>query len=319
MNPTAIRKSLARWYTNTARDLPWRRTRDPYAIWISEVMLQQTRVAAVIPYYHRFLERFPDVASLAAAAEAEVLALWSGLGYYSRARKLREAAQRIVTNGGGFPRGYEGIRALPGIGEYTAAAVGSIAFALPYAAIDGNVRRVIARLLNKPDADVPGVAGLLLDRHNPGRSNQAWMELGAVVCRPRAPLCGVCPVANHCGALANGTVEQLPPPRLKPDTVRRERTLVIVRRAGRIMLAPSKQVKGFWDLPDAFPGAKLGPVAGVFRHSITHSRYVCEVREATAARLPRGARWFPADRLHEIALSTTAKKGLRCLGKTGTR
>jgi A/G-specific adenine glycosylase len=304
---------LTRWYTGQARDLPWRRTSDPYAIWISEVMLQQTRVAAAIPYYNRFLERFPDIAALAGASETEVLALWSGLGYYSRARKLREAAQEIVEAGGEFPREYAAIRELPGIGDYTAAAVSSIAFGLPYAAIDGNVRRVVMRLTNSADADVAGEAAQLLDRKNPGRSNQALMELGAVICLPRAPLCQACPVADHCSALQNGTVDRLPPPRVNPETIRRERTLLVIRRGEQIMLSPCARLKGFWDLPDVFPGARPGAVIGVFRHTITNSRYICEVREATASRGPRGARWFSSGRLHEIALSTTAKKALRCL------
>jgi A/G-specific adenine glycosylase len=276
-------------------------------------MLQQTRVAAAIPYYNRFLERFPDAPSLARASETEVLALWSGLGYYSRARKLREAAQKIVEAGGEFPRHYAAIRALPGIGDYTAAAVSSIAFGLPHAAIDGNVRRVAMRLTNSADADVAGVAEHLLDRKHPGRSNQALMELGAVVCLPRGPLCRACPVAADCGALRHDRVNQIPPARVKPEAVRRDRTLLVIRRGDKIMLAPCAQVKGFWDLPDVFSGAKLGAVLGVFRHSITNSRYVCEVREATAGRVPNGARWFPASRLDEIVLSTTAKKALRCL------
>jgi A/G-specific adenine glycosylase len=309
----AIRRKLTRWYKRHARDLPWRRTSNPYAIWISEVMLQQTRVAAAIPYYDRFLERFPDGATLARASETEVLALWSGLGYYSRARKLREAAQRIVEAGGEFPRDYAAIRALPGIGEYTAAAVSSIAFGLPHAAIDGNVRRVMIRLTNSASADVGSVAEQLLDRSDPGRSNQALMELGAVVCLPRAPLCRACPVADQCEALRHGTVDQLPPARVKPAAVRRERTLLVIRRGEQILLAPCAQVQGFWDLPDFFPGARLGAVVGVFRHSITNSRYICKVSEATARSGPPGARWFPYGRLHEIALSTTAKKALRCL------
>lgn len=276
-------------------------------------MLQQTRVVAAIPYYTRFLSRFPDVASLAESSETEVLALWSGLGYYSRARKLRQAAQQIIAGQGAFPDDYAALRKLPGVGDYTAAAVASIAFGLPHAAIDGNVRRVVMRLNDSAEADVAGIAEQLLDRKNPGRFNQALMELGAVVCLPKAPRCSVCPVASFCGALQNGTVDQLPPPRVKPEPVRRERTLLVIRREEQIMLAPCVQVEGFWDLPDPFPEARLGAIIGVFRHSITNSRYVCKVREAMARRGPRGARWFSIGRLHEIALSTTAKKALRCL------
>ena len=180
-------------------------------------MLQQTRAQAAIPYYHRFLERFPTVEVLAAAEEDQVLAQWAGLGYYSRARNLRLAAQRVV-EGGGFPRTYEGIRELPGIGDYTAAAVGSIAFDLPHAVLDGNVLRVVARVTNDA-ADISSVrtrnrfraiAQEWLDTREPGHFNQALMELGATVCLPRNPLCLVCPLALECAARQEGTVAQLP-------------------------------------------------------------------------------------------------------------
>ena len=199
-----IGRLLLAWYARGHRDLPWRDTRDPYRIWVSEIMLQQTRAQAVIPYYHRFLERFPSVEALAAAAEDEVLALWSGLGYYSRARNLRLAARQIVDSGG-FPRSYEGIRGLPGIGDYTAAAVASIAFDLPYAVLDGNVLRVVARVANDA-ADISAARtrerframaqGWLDAAIEPGHFNQALMELGATVCLPRKPLCLVCPLAG---------------------------------------------------------------------------------------------------------------------------
>src|SRR5690348_7515935 len=186
-----IRRRILYWYGKHRRDLPWRRTRDPYAIWISEIMLQQTRVAAVIPYYERFLERFPDAASLARAPEPRALAACSGLGYYSRARNELHAA-RIIAARGGFPDAHAAIRELPGVGDYTAAAVASIAFGLPHAVVDGNVKRVIARLTSSADAKVEETAERLLDRRDPGRSNQALMELGALVCLPKAPLCAAC-------------------------------------------------------------------------------------------------------------------------------
>ena len=173
-------------------------------------MLQQTRVAAVIPYYERFLARFPRVEDLAAASEIEVLAMWSGLGYYSRARNLQKAARQIVA-AGGFPRDYESIRELAGVGDYTAAAVGSIAFGLPHAAIDGNVRRVVMRLTGDGKADVGAVATQLLDVRHPGRWNQAVMELGATVCLPREPLCGACPLAAECEAKLRDIQRDLPP------------------------------------------------------------------------------------------------------------
>src|SRR5579859_1918086 len=167
-----FQSSLLRWYSVHQRDLPWRRTREPYAIWISEVMLQQTRVAAVIPYYQRFLEHFPDAAALAQAAEPELLAIWSGLGYYSRARNLQKAARQIVESGA-FPNDYASILELSGVGRYTAAAIASISFGLPHAVVDGNVRRVLARWTNDGRADTQQIADRLLDRRDPARWNQA--------------------------------------------------------------------------------------------------------------------------------------------------
>ena len=279
-------------------------------------MLQQTRVAAVIPYYQRFLERFPRVEDLAAASEPEVLSLWSGLGYYSRARNLQKAARQIVRQSmdeGGFPRDYASIRALAGVGDYTAAAVASIAFGLPHAAIDGNVRRVVMRLTGDARADVGAVATQLMSRRHPGRWNQAMMELGAVVCLPRDPLCEGCPVSGECQAKRRGIQKDLPPPRKKPATVRKDRMLLIIRRKGRILLAPSPRVSGFWDLPEVFSGVRLGPRLGEFRHAITNSRYHFEVREARAGAFPPDCRWWDEKKLDEILLSTAAKKALRCL------
>jgi A/G-specific adenine glycosylase len=310
LDATALRKQLAHWYQRNARNLPWRRTRDPYAIWISEIMLQQTRVAAAIPHYQRFLARFPDTAALARASEAEVLTAWSGLGYYLRARNLRKAAQTIV---GEFPSDYESLRVLPGVGDYTAAAVASIAFGLPHAAVDGNVKRVIARLANDGQADVQAIAERLLDRKNPARSNQALMELGALVCLPREPLCGVCPVARHCEAHKHGTQGELPLKRPRGEIQRIRVALVAIRRRGRILLTPSRRVPGFWDLPEPFPGMRAGVNRGSFRHTIMNTQYVFEVKEAAADRTPEGAKWWDESRLLEIPLSTTARKALQLL------
>ena len=275
-------------------------------------MLQQTRVVAVIPYYERFLARFPRVEDLAAASEIEVLAMWSGLGYYSRARNLQKAARQIVA-AGGFPRDYESIRALAGIGDYTAAAVGSIAFGLPHAAIDGNVRRVVMRLTGDGKADVGAVATQLLDVRHPGRWNQAVMELGATVCLPREPLCGACPLAAECDAKRCNLQRDLPPPRKRAAIVRKELTLLVIRSKGRILLTPSPRVSGFWDLPEMFSGVRLGSRLGMFRHAITNSQYQCEVREARMGVRPRECRWWDMGKLGEIPLSTAAKKALRCL------
>jgi A/G-specific adenine glycosylase len=219
-----FRKQLLAWFTQFQRDLPWRHTKDPYAVWISEIMLQQTRVAAVIPYYERFLARFPDVRALAEASQEEVLRLWSGLGYYSRARNLQKAAQQIVAlYGGEFPRDEEEVMALPGIGPYTGAAILSIALGAKQAVLDGNVARVLARLgavrgdFREPRRwqSLQRSAGELLDRKSPGDWNQAMMELGAMVCTPRAPQCLLCPVAKFCRARQSGDPEAFPGKRKK--------------------------------------------------------------------------------------------------------
>jgi A/G-specific adenine glycosylase len=308
----AIRRKLARWYERNARDLPWRRRRDPYAIWISEIMLQQTRVAAVIPYYERFLARFPAVESLARASEPEVLKYWSGLGYYSRARNLHKAAREIAA-AGSFPRDYDGLRALPGIGEYTAAAIASIAYDLPRAVLDGNVRRVLLRIGNDAAADAQALADGLLDRKSPARWNQALMELGALVCLPGDPHCEACPISRECAARREGTQADLPPPRRKQETVRLERTLLVIRRRGRILLTPSSRVQGFWDLPEAFEGARMGVRIASFRHAILHRQYSFQVFEGFAQTAPRPMRWFGLRGLDEIPLSTAARKAMRCL------
>jgi A/G-specific adenine glycosylase len=323
-----ISRLLLGWYAHGHRDLPWRNTRDPYAIWVSEIMLQQTRAQAVIPYYQRFLERFPTVEALATAAEDDVLALWSGLGYYSRARNLRLAARQIV-GAGGFPREYAAIRALPGIGDYTAAAVGSIAFDLPFAVLDGNVLRVVARVENDASDISSGrtrerfreIAQKWLDPRAPGHFNQALMELGATVCLPRNPLCLVCPLAGCCRARQEGVAAQLPVKLRKTALVRLSGTLLVVRNRGRVLLrqrdAATKRMAGFWDLPapEDLPAAKLGARIGEIRHTITHHHYTLEVRAATAVLPDRdGFRWFTVAQLTGIPFSTTARKALHLAG-----
>lgn len=273
-------------------------------------MLQQTRVAAVIPYYERFLRRFPDAAALAQAPEEELLAMWSGLGYYSRARNLQKAARQIVERGT-FPHDFTSLRELAGVGEYTAAALSSIAFGLPHAVVDGNVRRVIARLLNDGHANPQEWAGRLLDWRNPARWNQAVMELGATVCLPRAPLCDRCPVAMLCAARRAGTQAGLPLKRAQPALVRLQRTLLVIRRSGRVLLAPGARVKGFWDFPEPFHTARLGVVLGEFAHTITRRHYQFTVREARATRIPATCRWYAEKEIQKIPLSTVARKALR--------
>ena len=225
---STFRQQLLGWFRRYQRDLPWRRTKDPYRIWLSEIMLQQTRVAAVIPYYQRFLERFKDIHALAAAPQEEVLRLWSGLGYYSRARNLQRAAQEIVTKHGGvFPHAEKDARELPGIGSYTAAAILSIAYGAKHAVLDGNVARVLARIFavrgDVRDAkrwqSLQESANALLDSKSPGDWNQAVMELGATLCTPQSPQCLLCPVAQFCRARKLGLADLLPARHKKRATV----------------------------------------------------------------------------------------------------
>ncbi len=228
------------WFAKRKRDLPWRRTKDSYCIWLSEIMLQQTRVAAVIPYYERFVEKFPDVHALASAPTDHVLKNWAGLGYYSRAKNLQSAAKEIVVrHSGEFPRKYEAALALPGIGRYTAAAVLSIAYDAPHAVLDGNVARVLARIFAlRGDLRVPATwhklenaAQELLAQKFSGDWNQAMMELGATVCTPKSPRCDECPVVNWCRARKLGIAEKLP-------SARKKRAPVDVTLAAAVLLDP---------------------------------------------------------------------------------
>ncbi len=255
------------WYRTHARDLPWRRTEDPYRIWVSEIMLQQTRVAAVLGYYARFLQAFPSVEALAAAPEDQLMKLWEGLGYYSRARNLQKAA-RLIVELGGFPRDYEGWLALPGVGEYTAAAVVSAAFAQPRAAVDGNVLRVMSRLTDcHEDVLSPAVKRSFreaLQTIVPAAEadirifNQVMMELGAMVCVPNGPpRCGECPAAALCLGRQRGTAESLPVKAAKKPRRREEMTVLVLERQGRVALrrrGDGGLLAGLWEFPN-LPGA----------------------------------------------------------------
>jgi A/G-specific adenine glycosylase len=234
----SFQKQLLRWFRAHKRDLPWRASRDPYRVWLAEVMLQQTRIAAVMPYYERFLKSLPDVESLASAPIAEVLKLWSGLGYYSRARNLHRAAKKIVQHHGGkFPRTLDAALELPGIGRYTAGAVLSIAYDVPLSVLDGNVARVLARLLavrgdlRQPRRwrELANIAQEWLARNAPGDWNQALMELGEVICTPQIPRCTICPVSKWCRAYDLGLADKIPAPRVKRATVRLRIAAAILR------------------------------------------------------------------------------------------
>ncbi len=256
MSTDALRSALLDFYDAGRRDLPWRRSPDPYGVWVSEVMLQQTRVDTVVPYYERWMRRFPDVEAVADAALDEVLLLWEGLGYYRRARHLHRAA-RVVRerHGGALPGSYGALRALPGVGEYTAGAVASIAFGEVVPAVDGNARRVLSRLFDLADprpAELRELAARLVDPRRPGDWNQAVMELGATVCVPRTPRCGICPVAMWCRALEHGRVAQRPAPPRRARVRAADFAALALVRAGQVLLVrrPAEGLLGgMWSLP----------------------------------------------------------------------
>ena len=330
LDVAAIRRSLFEWYLKHKRDLPWRRTQDPYRIWVSEIMLQQTRVAAVIPYYERFLALYPDIPALASAPEPELLAAWAGLGYYSRARNLQKAARAILKLPR-FPGDYAALRDLPGVGDYTAAAVASIAFGRPHAVLDGNVLRVLSRMTADPgniksDAvrkKLRALAETLLDRRRPGEFNQALMELGATVCVPKQPLCGDCPVRPHCQARQQGVENQLPLTGARPTASRQNMHLLVIEKAGKILLwqrlPDSRRLAGFWELPEreqVSDATVHGEVAG-FRHTIVNTTYLVQVYRATVQSRPLGFQWRKKNKLGGLPLSTIAKKSLMLLAKIG--
>jgi A/G-specific adenine glycosylase len=323
-----FRRSLRKWYRKHKRDLPWRRTEDPYRIWISEILLQQTRVAAVIPYYERFLALFPDASALASAPEQELLAAWAGLGYYSRARNLQKAARAIVELPR-FPKDYAALRQLPGVGDYTAAAVASIAFGAPHAVLDGNVLRVLSRIVAEPGdtksqivrARLRALAETLLDRKRPGEFNQALMELGATVCLPKQPLCGNCPVRQHCQARQQGVENQLPLNGQRPRSNRGEQHLLVIEKAGKLLLwqrpPDSRRLAGFWELPEReqIPGAIVSGEVVEFRHIIVNTTYLVRVCRASAGSRPSGFHWLAKGNLGNVPLSTIAKKALILLAR----
>ena len=335
----ALRRRLLAWYRAHRRDLPWRRTRDPYRIWVSEIMLQQTQVATVLPYYDRFLKRFPDVRALARAPEAEVLRHWAGLGYYSRARNLREAARRVAGEGGNLPAEPEALRELPGIGRYTAGAIASIAFGKPAPLVDGNVIRVLSRLFGVDgDMSRPAnqeriweLAGRLVKGEAPGDLNQALMELGATVCTPAQPNCAVCPVKADCRARGADAVERYPDMGKKEATVRVRMACAVVRREGRLLIEDRKShrlLSTHWGLPAAevsggrgaqealaasFPGLRAGAKLGSVSHSITHHRVTLDVPEGSLAGAPRKPlRWIPAASQSRYLVSSLFMKALEC-------
>ena len=291
-------------------------------------MLQQTRVAAVIPYYERFLTLFPDASALASAKDQELLAAWAGLGYYSRARNLQKAARAIVELAQ-FPADYVALRGLPGVGDYTASAVASIAFGLPHAALDGNVLRVLSRMVSehgniKTDVvrkRLRTVAEAVLDTRRPGDFNQALMELGATVCLPKQPRCADCPLERHCRARQQGLENQLPLNGIRTSPMRHEKHLLVIEKANRILLwqrpADSQRLAGFWELPERqqLPIAKLHGGPAGFRHTIVNSTYLVQVHRASIRSRPRGFEWVSKTSMASIPVTTMAKKALTLLSQ----
>jgi len=266
--------ALVQWFGENQRILPWRSSYDPYQVWVSEVMLQQTQVETVVPYFERWMAELPDIASLATADEHKVLSLWAGLGYYSRARNLMEAARTVVReHGGALPADYESLRSLPGIGQYTAGAILSIAFNKAYPVVDGNVRRVLSRVYGWED-DRPrrlwDAADKLVRSAEPRLINQAIMELGATVCSFRAPRCLVCPVQTECIAYKTGKQLMIPPVKKRPETVRVQLFAVLQERNGQHLM---KLSRGLWEFPmfSELPAGELTRT-GACRHTITHHR-----------------------------------------------
>ncbi len=337
-NPVFTEKIL-HWYAENGRDLPWRRTRDPYPVWLSEIILQQTRIAQGTAYWERFMKAFPNVEALASASEDEVLRLWEGLGYYSRARNLHAAAGQIVALGG-FPDTYEGILALKGVGPYTAAAIGSIAFGLPVAVVDGNVYRVLARWFGittevgtpAAEKEFRRLAQDLLPEGDAASFNQGMMDFGALQCTPLSPACLTCPLADGCDALRTGRTDLLPVRKAPAAVKTRRLTYIYVRCDGHTAIrrrGPGDIWQGLWE-PLVFEDRKEPPFSeadgrltllqsGV-RHVLTHRLlltdfYLLETRERPS--LPEGYVWIPENELSKYGKPRLFERLVEAVEKEG--
>jgi A/G-specific adenine glycosylase len=337
-----IRRRLLRWYDNHKRDLPWRRTSDPYKIWVAETMLQQTQVKTVLPYYERFMDTLPTLAALDRAPLRKVLALWSGLGYYRRAENLKRAARRLArAYDGKIPPSYDVLRSLPGIGEYTAGAVMSIAFRRPFPAVDANARRVLTRLFGtNSESSLRSLAERVLSPSRPGDFNQALMDLGSTICTPHIPSCAHCPLVSACAARLSAGLA----PVLKTAT-RSVRNmswpLALIRSDGKVLLrrrTANGILAGLWEVPggerikrESFQNAlrrhlreldyhvKLPTPFGRFRHSITNRNitvplFLISLAAPAELRLPnRHWRWFTPTAIDRHPVSAMTRKALRLL------
>ncbi len=342
-----VRKPLLAWFEAHQRDLPWRKSRDPYAIWISEVMLQQTQVPTVVPYWRRFVERFPTAEALASAPLSEVLSLWRGLGYYARARNLYRAAKAVVSeHGGKLPSDPQKLRQLPGFGRYTTGAVASIAFDQPVAAVDGNAARVLSRLFRiegrpgdaRREARLWAKAAELVDGPRPGDFNQALMELGAVICRPEDPSCLLCPVRGSCAALRSGRIGELPGAKVRPPRKHLRLAVAVCRRSSDVLLGMREEkglFGGLWELPCAELSGRSGPSQilfalrgtlgasirlgeslGCVRRTLTHRELELNLYDVTARSEPRPShryqefRWVTPAEAQKLGMSTAMQRAL---------
>jgi A/G-specific adenine glycosylase len=338
-----FQRRLLTWYESQRRDLPWRTEPHPYRVWVSEIMLQQTQVRAVLPYYARFLERFPDVESLAHSSEGEVLSLWAGLGYYSRARNLRLAAQKIIRDfRGRFPDKLGDLLELPGIGRYTAGAILSIAFNSPQPIVDGNVKRVISRLHGirdgAPEAFFWEQAGAWVSRTQPADFNQAVMELGALVCTRRSPGCGSCPVSGFCEARKMKIQDRIPAPRSTRAPERVELVMLILDRGGELLVGNRRDfpfIPGPHALPVAVLNREESPEAAAkslarsilgtsirpcrqsrinhaitYRRLVVHSFYASIDSHRSVLTAPSGYEWVPRSELNRLLTSALYRKAL---------
>lgn len=345
-----FRQKLLAWYDRAARDLPWRRTRDPYAVWVSEIMLQQTQVATVIPYFERFLEAFPDIDHLAAAPEQDVLRLWEGLGYYRRARQMHRAAAMLVANHASrFPRDPDVVRSLPGIGRYTAGAILSIAFDDRQPILEANTLRLLSRLLafrGDPRSAhgqrlLWSFAADILPSKRAGTMNQALMELGSEICKPRSPLCDTCPVAELCPTREHGLQEIIPAAARKTQYEEVRETAFVVWHDRKVLIRqcqPNERWAGLWDFPrcaladqagepsDEVLARQLEAMTGVrgilaerlttFRYGVTRFRITLScfhVHRAGGRARARTMRWVAPEELAAIPLSVTGRKISRML------